>query len=237
MNPKNKILITGTSRGLGKSLAENYLAKGHLVFGCSRGDASIEHGSYRHFSLDLQDSDSRKEMFRSIRKESKTLDIAIMNAGIEDSALVLMMEDETIQKLFQINVAASIACARESVRLMRKNGEGLILFLSSIHVPLASEGAALYSSSKAALEQFSRVLAREVRSFGIRSNCMGLSFVENTSMNELFTDEQRAKYLSQLNHQECLNLQEVVHTIDFLKDPLSRSISGQTIYLGSPVSR
>ena len=76
------MLITGTRKGIGKSIAEYYLDKGFIVVGCSRGDSSIVHDNYTHFIADVSDEIEVKKIFNFILKKHNKLDFLINNAGI-----------------------------------------------------------------------------------------------------------------------------------------------------------
>src|SRR2546428_13527312 len=84
------LLISGTSKGIGKYLAEYYLAKGDRVVGCSRGPAVIEHDDYRHFRLDVSDEAEVKQMLMEISRTYQRLDVLINNAGIASMNHILL---------------------------------------------------------------------------------------------------------------------------------------------------
>ena len=85
MGNQKVIIITGTSKGIGRHLSEYYLAKNHFVCGCSRGDSDIKEDKYSHFCLDVADEKAVKEMVASIRRKFGRIDVLLNNAGIASS--------------------------------------------------------------------------------------------------------------------------------------------------------
>ncbi len=143
-----RILITGTSRGIGKYLAEYYSSLGNQVFGCSRGNSKNTLVNYTHFRLDICDEQSVKKMFSKIRTENGGIDILINNAGIASMNHSLLTNMSTVEKILNTNIIGTFLFCREAAKLMQINKFGRIINFSTVAVPLSIEGEAVYASSK-----------------------------------------------------------------------------------------
>ena len=232
MDRNEVVLITGTGRGVGKYLAQHYSKNGLRVLGCSRGPVTWELKNYRHFCVDVSDEVAVLEMFSEIRRTYKRLDVLINNAGIMSRDYALMTNRKIVDNVFNTNFTGTFLFCREATKLMVKKKYGRIVNISSIHVALGSVGTSIYGSSKAALEQFSRVLAREVASYGITVNILGLGFVNDTGMVEGLSENAVSEALGRTMLKSRQELEDVAHSMDFLVSEKSGTITGQTLYLG-----
>jgi len=143
-----------------------------------------------------------------------------------------MTNSETVQEVFNTNVFGTFIVCREASKLMKRNSFGRIVNLSTIAVPLANTGSSIYGASKAAVEQFSRVLAKEVASFGITVNTLSLSFVDQSGLIDEFSDEVIQETLQLTTIKSRLSLGDVAHALDFLISERSGMVTNQTLYLG-----
>ena len=223
MIDKPVMIITGTSRGIGKYLAEYYTQNGFSIIGCSRDKIDFELNNYQHYCLDTSNEVSVKKMFKEIRKKYGRLDILVNNAGLSSENHVLLTSLTEVHDSLNSNFIGTFIFCRESVKLMKTNQHGRIINISSIHVPLALIGTSIYSSSKASVEQFSRVLAREIFQFGITINTLSLSVVKGKT---------KDKILNQTISKNELNINDVIHAVNFLIDKKSKMVSNQILYLG-----
>jgi len=232
MGKNQIILITGTTKGIGKYLVEYYVEKGFQVVGCSRGPVDPKFKNYQHFCLDVCDETKVKQMFGEIQKTYNRLDVLINNAGIASVNHVLLTPLKTVQNILNTNIIGTFLFCREASKLMRKNSYGRIVNISTIAVPLCTVGTSIYSASKSAIEQFSRVLAKEVSSFGITVNTLGLSIVSRTGMVENLSEDAISEVLEQTILKSWLNFEDVAYAMDFLISEKSKMVTGQTFYIG-----
>jgi 3-oxoacyl-[acyl-carrier protein] reductase len=224
-------LITGTSRGIGEHLARHYLARGHTVYGCSRGDASWETERYHHVALDVRDEAAASRLFGEIRAAEGRLDHLINNAGIASMNHSITTPTATVRDILETNVVAAFHFTREAAKLMMKRRFGRVVNFSSIAVPLRLEGEAAYAASKAALETMTGVLARELASFGITVNAVGPGPID-TDLIRGVPAERIEALLERQAIRERGTPADVANVIDFYLSAESRMITGQTIYLG-----
>lgn len=231
MHKNEVILITGTRKGIGRYLAEYYAQKGYRVIGCSRGPIDYELENYDHFCLDVCEEENVKEMLLEIRRVHNRLDVLINNAGVASMDYILITPAKTVRDVLNTNVTGTFVVCREALKLMKKNRYGRIVNISSIHVPLSTVGSSIYGASKAAIEQFSKVLAKESRPF-VTVNVLGLSFVNDTGMVKNVSEDTVLKTLEHTICRAPLNLEDVSHAMDFLISEESEMVTGQTLYLG-----
>ncbi len=225
------VLITGTRKGIGKSLAEHYLERGWLVAGCSRGEASIEHAHYRHFSLDVADEKAVVAMVRAVATEADGIDALINNAGIASMNHLLLTPYSTARDVFGTNVFGTFLFCREVAKVMRKRKTGRIVNFATVATPLRLEGEALYAASKAAVESLTRILAREVGEWGITVNAVGPTPVE-TDLIRGVPKEKMEALLQRQAIRRMGTIGDILNVVDFFLDDRSSFVTGQVVYLG-----
>lgn len=232
MSDQQVMVITGTRKGIGKYIVEYYVRKGYQVVGCSRQPVNYDCKNYRHFSLDVSDEIKVKQMLSEVYKSYNRLDILINNAGIAAMNYVLLTPLATVQDILNTNFIGTFLFCREAVKIMQKNRYGRIINISSIDVPLGTVGGSIYSSSKAAVEQFSRVLAKEFASYGITVNILALSLVKDSGMVAIMSEKAIKETLQRTHLKSWLNFEDVGHALDFFISSKSNMVTGQTLYLG-----
>lgn len=237
------IIITGTRKGIGKDLSLHYLERGHIVCGCSRGETSITHPSYRHFALDVSDESAVVAMIRAVKREFGKIDILLNNAGIASMNHILTTPYKTMRNIFSTNVFGSFLFMREVAKVMaqdyKRHAKALpkhsmpyrIVNFATIATPLRLEGEAIYASSKAAIVNLTQICAKELSEFGITLNALGPTPVPT----DLIKNVPQDKMQSLLNQQAIKRFgafEDIANVIDFFINPKSDFITGQVIYLG-----
>jgi 3-oxoacyl-[acyl-carrier protein] reductase len=225
------VLITGSSRGIGRFLVDHFLERGALVEGCARHPVDWERHGYTHHRVDVTDESQVKAMLSSIHRRHGRLDIAINNAGIAAMNHALLMPGDTARQILHVNVLGSFLVCREAAKLMRRRNYGRIVTFSTIAVPLRLEGEALYAAAKSAVEMLTRVLAREFAPFGITVNAIGPTPIE-TDLIRGVPREKLQQIIDHLAIRRFGTFRDVAHVIDFFVHPASDNITGQVLYLG-----
>lgn len=225
------ILITGSRKGIGYELVQYYLGKGCTVIGCSRSESNINNDKYKHYILDVSNEEEVVNMYKDVRKVFGRLDVLINNAGMASLNHSLLTPVSTVKKLFDTNFLGTFINSRQAVKLMQKNKFGRIINFSTVAVPLNLEGEAIYASSKSAVEQFTKVFAKEISSMGITINLVGPTPIQT----DLIKAVPKSKIDELLNQQSIKRLgkfEDVINVINFFIQKESNFITGQTIYLG-----
>jgi len=231
----NKVfIITGTRKGLGKQLAEYYLSKGHKVVGCSRGDASIEHINYVHHSMDVSDEEAVIQLVRETKKLYGRIDILLNNAGIASMNHITITPGKTARRIFDTNFMGTFLFSREVAKIMMRQKNGRIVNYATVATPLRLEGEAIYAASKAAIENFTQVSARELGSFGITVNAIGPTPVKTDLIKNVPVDKLESLLNRQAIHRYG-EFKDVLNVINFFISDESDFVTGQIIYLGGVV--
>lgn len=224
-------IITGTRKGIGKDLAENYLEQDYYVAGCSRGKPSITHKNYRHFQLDVSDEKSVISMVRKTKEIFGSIDILLNNAGIAAMNHLLTTPYRNLMSVHSTNFFGTFLFTREVAKVMMKQNYGSIVNYTTVAVAMDLEGEAIYAASKAAVESLTRVSAKELAQFGIRVNAIGPTPIKT----DLIKNVPETK-LQNLLSQQAINrfgeIEDVINLVDFFNSDRSKFITGQIVYLG-----
>jgi 3-oxoacyl-[acyl-carrier protein] reductase len=231
MNNREIVLITGSSKGIGRFLVKHFIEKDFVVEGCSRKPVDFNLPNYTHHVVDVTNELQVKEMFSSIWQRHGRLHIAINNAGIASMNHVLLMPGATVSKIVETNLKGTFLICRESIKLMQKYRYGRIVNFSSIAVPMHLEGEAIYAASKSAIVTFTKILAREIADFGITCNVVGPAPIE-TELIKGVPKEKINILIKRLAIKRMGCFEDVANVIDFFVRPESGAVTGQVIYLG-----
>ena len=224
-------LVTGTSKGIGKALAQHFLAHGYAVHGCSRQAAGWSADRYEHHVADVADEEAVKAMLTAIRERHGRLDVVVNNAGLASMNAALLTPASTVDRLMAVNFRGTFVVCRESAKMMMKQGTGRIVNISSVAVPLRLEGEAVYAASKSAVETLTRVLAYELGGFGITCNAIAPAPIE-TDLIAGVPDDKIQRIVNRLAVKRLGRMEDVTNVIDFLVRPESGYVTGQVICLG-----
>lgn len=225
------IVITGTRKGIGKEMADHYLAEGWQVVGCSRGEGSIEHDHYQHFVLDVSDEDAVIAMARTIKVSHGKVNALLNNAGIASMNHALLTPASTVNHILQTNVVGTFLFCREMSKLMRRTKNGRIINFTTVAHPLNLEGEAIYAASKAAVESLTRILARELAELRITVNAIGPTPIE-TDLIRGVPQEKMDALLARQALGRMGEVRDVINAVDFYLREESDFITGQVLYLG-----
>lgn len=224
-------IITGTRKGIGLYLAEYYSKKGFTVIGCSRSEAEKTLENYSHYCLDVADEKAVQHMVHDVVKKHGRVDVLINNAGIASMNHILLTPLSTVRRIFETNFFGTFLFAREVAKVMMRQKYGRIVNFATVAAPLKLEGEAAYASSKAAVDNFTRVMAKEVAAYNITVNAVGPTPVATDLIKNV--DQQKMQDL--INTQAIKRLgtfEDIVNVIEFFIRQESDFITGQTVYLG-----
>ena len=229
MNETRVVLVTGSSRGIGLGIAEHFIRSGHIVCGCSRTAGTLISRDYHHTSLDVSNEKAVRGWVSSARRTFGRVDIAVCNAGIVGStSLMSVTSSKVLDDFMNTHIRGVFFVCREISKVMIRQKSGRIITISSPAVAWHLEGASAYAATKAAVEEMTKVLARELAPTGVTCNVVrpGLVMTEPA----VAMGVEWAEWL--LNHQtikRAVTVEEVCNVIEFLASPASAAVTGQTI--------
>ena len=225
------LLITGTSRGLGRAMAEHFLAAGDTVIGCSRSASDLEHRHYQHHCLDISDETAVSTLLRDLRRAQPRLDALINNAGMASMNAFALSPIESFDNICAANVRGTVLFCQKALPLLRRAEAARIINFSTIAVPMNLAGESLYAASKSAVETLTRVIAKEYGAYGITCNAIGPSPID-TALIRGVGKEKIETLLKQQAINTMATADDVINIADFFLRPESRLVTGQVLYLG-----
>lgn len=229
-------LVTGASRGIGRAIAENLVARGARVIGTATSDkGAADISAYlgengKGYNLNVVDQASIDAVLSAIRAEFGEIDILVNNAGITRDNLLMRMKDDEWQDILDTNLTSVFRLSKAVLRAMMKKRCGRIITIGSVVGTMGNAGQANYAAAKAGLIGFSKSLAREVASRGITVNVVAPGFIE-TDMTRALTDEQRAGILAQVPANRLGDAKEIANAVAFLASDEAGYITGETLHV------
>ncbi len=171
-------LVTGTSRGLGRALAESLLGDGWTVHGFARGPQALAHPAFRAHAVDVGDEAAVQAAVAAVLETSGRVDLLVNNAGAASMNSLLLTPAKKAEMLMRVNYLGAFHCLQAVGKAMVRQRAGTIVNLTSVAVPLALSGEAAYVASKAAVEALTKVAANELQPHGVRVVAVGLGPVD-----------------------------------------------------------
>src|SRR3954466_2885671 len=189
------VLVTGGNRGIGRAIAEAFLAQGDRVAVTTRSGGAPE--GCLDVRCDITDPAAVEAAFAEIEAAHGPVEVLVANAGITADTLILRMSEDDWSSVIDTNLTGSFRLAKRAAKGMLRLRRGRIVFISSVVGLLGSGGQVNYAASKAGLVGMARSIAREYGSRGITANVVAPGFVE-TDMTDVLTDEQKAAIRTQV---------------------------------------
>lgn len=220
------VLVTGANRGIGRAIAERYLALGDRVATIALGDDAPE--GVLAVQGDVSSTEDVDRAFTQIESELGPVEVLVANAGITRDVLLMRMSDEDFESVLNVNLAGAFKCARRASKGMIKLRRGRIVFISSVIAMYGGAGQVNYAASKAGLVGVARSITRELGGRGITANVVAPGFVQ-TAMTDALPTEQQDLYLSAIPAGRFAAADEVAGAVQFLTGPDAAYISGAII--------
>ena len=220
------VLVTGGNRGIGRAIAEAYLANGDRVAVTTRSGGAPE--GALDVPCDITDQQAVDAAFAQIEKEHGPVEVLVANAGITADTLVLRMSDEDWSSVIDTNLTGSFRLARRAAKGMLRLRRGRIVFISSVVGLLGSAGQVNYAASKAGLVGMARSLARELGSRSITANVVAPGFIE-TDMTSVLTDDQKTTIKTQVPLGRYGSVDEIAETVLWLTGQGASYVTGAVI--------
>ncbi len=226
------MVITGSSKGMGKAIAQHFLKEGYLVVGCSRGATTLDEENYHHTQVDVGDETQVRAWVRGIKDRFQRIDVLVCNAGSVQSALLMAVTpNDILQTFIRSHILGTYYVCREVSKVMVGVQSGRIITVSSLGVPLHLEGTSAYSATKSAVIEMTKILAKELAPLGITCNSFSPALFLTEATNEM-GKEWAARLLEKQTIKRAVSADEICNVISFLASPQSGAITGQVINMG-----
>ena len=230
------VVVSGGSRGLGQAIVTSMLARGCKVATFSRSrtpfieqlvdDPALGDAFYWE-QLDATDHAGVKSFASQVQTKFHRIDVLVNNAGVNLDQVLAVTKDDEIEHLLSLNLESVIKLSRQVSRVMLAKGGGNIINISSVIGTRGFKGTSVYSATKAALDGFSRGLARELGSRGIRVNSIAPGFLA-TEMTEHMSAHQKAQILRRTPLGRLGEPSDIAGLINYLISDDASFITGQT---------
>tara|TARA_Y100001934_G_scaffold28152_1_gene30503 strand:- start:217 stop:933 length:717 start_codon:yes stop_codon:yes gene_type:complete len=226
----NVIFISGASRGIGNSLAKYFVEKNYIVIGTSRSDFEfdIKSESLIPIKLDITCREDIKKCYEDLKDKNMLPNILINNAGITSDQIFLRMKDDEWDNVISTNLTGVFNLTKVFIKNMIKNKYGRIINISSISGLMGNPGQVNYSSSKSALNGFTKSLAKEVGSRNITVNNVAPGFID-TDMTAFIDEEAKENIVETIPLKRFGTVNDVSELVYFLSSDNASYITGQTI--------
>ena len=221
-------LVTGASRGLGAHCAMRLHEAGYRVIGLAR--QIVGESPYVIRIADVSDPESVKGALGDLRRDGSMYGL-INAAGIASMNLVMTTPPETVRRIIETNLLGTIYCCQAIAPALVKRGTGRIINFSTLGVPLAIKGEAVYIASKAGVEGFSRAFAREMSPHGVTVNTVAPGPIDTGLLEKVPREKIDDVVARQLITRQG-EPEDVWNIVSLLLSPQSSMITGQTIYVG-----
>lgn len=236
---KKVALVTGASRGIGKAIALELGRQGMIVVGTAtteKGAEDIAAYLLEHsitgagYCLNVASNDSVIQVLGAIEEHFGLPGVLVNNAGITKDNLLMRMKEEEWGDVINTNLNALYRLCKLTLKGMTKARWGRIINISSVVASSGNPGQTNYAASKAAVEGFSRSLAREIGSRGITVNCVAPGFID-TDMTRALAEKQIETLLAQIPLARFGKAEEIASAVGFLASESGAYITGETLHI------
>lgn len=227
-------LVTGAGRGIGKAIARLLSDSGALVYCNATSSASLawtqEPADSGLISLpfDVTDPEACRQAMIRIKQESGRLDVLINNAGIEYNELIGFFDRAHRDHMFQVNVYAPMELIQLASRLMKRQGAGSIINITSKVGIYGNPGQLVYSATKGALIALTKSAAKELAGSGIRVNAVAPGLTKTEMMTQADPEHLKAR-IDRIGMGRLAEPADIAGTCLFLASDLSEYLTGQII--------
>ena len=227
---ENKVaLITGAGRGIGKVIAEQFIADGAIVYVNDLNEPNVE--GAKPISFDVTDSNALKAgLMRTYKAEGK-IDCIVNNAAIIQNQKLGMVTKALLEKMYAVNVFAVIDMIQIASRLMARTGGGCFVNMASITGVVGSPGQVAYSSTKGAIITITKSAAKELAPLKIRVNAVAPGIVKTERFEELYeaTGDKINERIEKIALGRLGIPQDIANAVSFLASDRASYISGQIL--------
>lgn len=232
------VVVTGSTRGLGKAIAEKFAQSGANVIlnGTSKTVFQTEQEFLQkgyHVKAvegDISIPEKAQELIDTAVKTYGTVDVLVNNAGVIRDKLMMKMSEEDWDTVLDINLKGAFLCTKAITKLMMKKRQGSIINITSVVGVMGNAGQANYAASKAGMIGFTKSVAKELGAWGITCNAIAPGFIE-TDMSDQLSDEIKERYMAVIPLKRAGTPSEVADAVAFLASEKAKYITGQVMHI------
>lgn len=232
------VLITGSSRGIGSSIAKELAHKGaSVIINFSQDNLGAEktleeiqlNGGYaKIIKKDISNSVNCKELIEEVISIFGKIDVLINNAAKSQVGLFMDFTEEDIEGLINTNLLSAMYLSKYALPYMISKNYGNIINISSIWGEVGASCEVVYSTTKGGLNLFTKSLAKEVAPFNIRVNSIAPGVI-NTEMNSFLSEEEKQNLIDEIPMNRFGDVSEIAKAVAFLCSDDSKYLTGQII--------
>ncbi|WP_425953953.1 3-oxoacyl-ACP reductase FabG [Xylanimonas sp. McL0601] len=220
------VVVTGASRGIGRAIAEAFVAAGDTVAALHRG-GDVPEGTHGYVA-DVTDADAVDRAFTAIEQDLGPVEVLVANAGVTRDGLLMRMSDEDFDAVLDTNLKGTFRVVRRASKGMIRLRRGRIVMIGSVVGLYGGSGQINYAASKAALVGMARSITRELGGRGITANVVAPGFVE-TAMTAVLPEETQKQYKASIPAGRFATPEEVAGVVQFLASDAAGYVSGAVI--------
>ena len=231
-------IVTGAGKGIGKFIAKRFLEEDAAGVAILEWDEALANATAQELDptgkkviavkCNVADSDNVKAAVEAVIKAFSRIDVLVNNAGITRDRIFHKMSDDEWHSVIDVNLNGVYNTCKFIVPMMRDQMSGSIINISSTSL-MGNPGQANYAATKAALQGFTRTVAKELARKNVRMNCVAPAFVD-TEMMRAVGEEKLAAMLSRTPAQRMCQPEEIASVVAFLATDDSSWVTGQTIF-------
>jgi len=231
-------IITGASRGIGKSIAKSFIAQGATVAFTYRSseekaielekELTASGGVAKGFKSDASKMADAESLVKEVLEAFGTIDIVVNNAGITDDTLLMRMSEEQWDRVINVNLKSCFNLTKSVLKTMLKARFGSIINISSVVGVQGNAGQANYAASKAGILGFTKSIALELGSRNIRCNAIAPGFIETEMTAKLDSDTVEG-WRNSIPLKRGGTPEDVANACIFLASDMSSYVTGQTL--------
>ena len=227
---ENKVaLITGAGRGIGKVIAEQFVADGAIVYVNDLNEPEIE--GAKPICFDVTDTNALKAGLMSIYKAEGRIDVVVNNAAIIQNQKLGMVTKPLLEKMYAVNVFAVIDMIQIASRLMARTGGGCFVNMASVTGVVGSPGQVAYSASKGAVIALTKSSAKELAPQGIRVNAVAPGIIKTERFEELYeaSGDKIDQRIGRIALGRLGTPHDIAYAVSFLASDRASYISGHVL--------